>query len=401
MHWGWIGLFLGIEATSNALALLVVRRIPASRRRDRWLVTTLLLVDTLCLTGLLAATGGWANPFYVFYVVHVLLAAVLLTAPAVFLITCVAIVGYLSLGWVHVPPEVAGGVVERILSDPPRGERLPLEGGRRVAFLLVLTAVAGFGVHLSRMVDRTQREVARARKRFNERRSLEMVASLAAGAAHELATPLGAIAVAAEELEETWTEAAGEDSLEDIRLIRAQVARCRTLLQRLSSAAGQSTGELPTPHDVRVWIDETLSALTTAQRDRVVVEVKPDALRFRLVGVALSDVLLTLVRNALDADASGERVLVQARLRDASHADTGKEGLGLELRVSDRGPGIESALADRVFDPFFTTKAAGEGMGLGLYLGRTVVDALGGRLYHHPSGDGGTTFVVWLPDRDA
>lgn len=401
-YWlGWpielkpIVFFLSVEAITNVIAAYIIRNGDIKPRRDRWLLIGMLLVDSACLTGLLAASGGWANPFYAFYVVHVLLAAVLLRPTGLALITGASVIGYMTLGFITLQSIDYTDLYGSGFSGP--GGAISFATGRRLAFVVVLLAVTLIATYLSRAVYRAQRELQRVRRKKAEQRSLEMVASLAAGAAHELATPLGAIAIAAEELEDTWDMERGEEGLDDVRLIRSQIVRCRTLLHRLATTTGQSTGELPVLKEIGPWLQSTVELLPPALLERVQVFVEPQDLSWRLASVALSDLVLTLVRNALDADKSGAPVQVRARLV-AHKGDSGPAGeTGLEISVRDRGPGIDPELVDRIYDPFFTTKPAGEGMGLGLYLGRTVINALNGQFYHHSSAGGGTTFIIWLP----
>ena len=67
----------------------------------------------------------------------------------------------------------------------------------------------------------------------------------------------------------------------------------------------------------------------------------------------------------------------------------------VEVAVSDTGTGVPESIMSRIFEPFFTTKAAG--MGMGLSVSRTIVDAHGGKLWAENQGEGGATFRVTLP----
>jgi len=105
--------------------------------------------------------------------------------------------------------------------------------------------------------------------------------------------------------------------------------------------------------------------------------------------VQLVQVVLNLVMNALDA--AGEVPEERRRVRVGAAPLDG----GVEIRVVDTGPGIPPAQLDRVFDPFFTTKAGG--LGLGLAISRSIVEAHGGRIRASPAEGGGTVFSVLLP----
>jgi len=99
-------------------------------------------------------------------------------------------------------------------------------------------------------------------------------------------------------------------------------------------------------------------------------------------------VLLNLIRNAVDAmtDSPKRELTITTRLADK---DT------VEVSVADTGPGIEPQIAGQLFQPFITTKR--QGMGVGLSISRTIVDAHGGRIWAEPNDGGGTVFRFTLP----
>ncbi|MBN2492809.1 MAG: hybrid sensor histidine kinase/response regulator [Planctomycetes bacterium] len=96
-------------------------------------------------------------------------------------------------------------------------------------------------------------------------------------------------------------------------------------------------------------------------------------------------VFTNLIKNALDALASGGRLNVAAR----------PDGDGVTVSFTDTGPGIPQAIGERVFEPFFTTKPPGQGTGLGLSISRQIVEQLSGRLDFVSQPGAGTTFTVW------
>jgi len=100
-------------------------------------------------------------------------------------------------------------------------------------------------------------------------------------------------------------------------------------------------------------------------------------------------VVLNLLRNAIDAMA-----VVRGR-RHLQVTIAGGSGETVEVVVRDTGPGVPPAIAERIFDPFFSTKPSG--LGMGLSISRSIVEAHQGRLTLTPGGAGGTTFRVVLP----
>jgi signal transduction histidine kinase len=104
-------------------------------------------------------------------------------------------------------------------------------------------------------------------------------------------------------------------------------------------------------------------------------------------GAKINQVVLNLLVNAIDACQAGGRVEVQTRPTEN----------GIAIVVSDTGPGIDPDIRDKIFDPFFTTKDVGKGMGLGLAISHSIVQAHGGTIEFEARAGGGTRFHVRLP----
>ena len=117
--------------------------------------------------------------------------------------------------------------------------------------------------------------------------------------------------------------------------------------------------------------------------------VTPDALPIMGDRMQLQQVILNLVVNAIDAmsDTPGEKRIISIRTSRAENF--------AELSVSDRGPGIPEDKLKEVFEPFFTSKA--EGMGMGLSIARTIIEAHNGQIWAENRDHGGASFRISLP----
>jgi signal transduction histidine kinase len=260
---------------------------------------------------------------------------------------------------------------------------VPLSEERRQ----VITAVAyGLGMSLEN-ADRYE-QVTRAQEQLVESSKLRAVGQLAAGVAHELNSPLGAIRLALDSLSGQQLNEAGIR-----RLGRAQGAcqRAQGIVDKLliysreKKAPPQAFSLMECVDDVVVFLSASLQQRET----RLVTEVTGEG---KVMGSApeIQQVLINLVLNACDAY---EGRLPEERRVVLGCREEGRHGV---LWVEDRAGGIIEEHRDRIFEPFFTTKPVGQGTGLGLSISREIVTAHQGELLYQ-AVPGGSRFLVRFP----
>jgi two-component system sensor histidine kinase RegB len=363
---------IGLTAATN---LFIGRWSAGDSRR---LVAGVLVLDTVLLTLLLGLTGGPANPFGVLYLVHVALAAVALGARWGAAVTALSAAGHAVLPRWHLPlvPEARAWPFEALRTVGPW-----------LGLVTVAVSIAYFVSHVSAALQRSERDLSEAEAKAARSEKLASLTTLAAGAAHELGTPLGTIAVVARELERSAAGRGLDEAFsEDLRLIREQVERCRLILVQMSARAGEASGEAPARVETAVLVRDVKAVLGSDRAARLVVE-SPVGASVHAPRGALVHVLSSLVRNAFDASPATAVVSLEV----ASHED------GVEFTVRDRGHGMPPDVLSRAGEPFFTTKLEGQGTGLGLFLARTFADRLGGRLDLASVEGEGTTLRLRLP----
>jgi signal transduction histidine kinase len=220
-----------------------------------------------------------------------------------------------------------------------------------------------------------------------------MAGELTATIAHELNQPLGSILVNTETAE-LMIKSSDPDlhGVEEILAdIRRDNQRASDVILRLRSLLKKAPFELK-DIDLNEVARETmafLSALAIARDVGLTSFIDTAPLPVKGDRIQLQQVLLNLIVNAIDAMSgmpSAERRIVVSTARDGNSAD---------LSVSDAGPGIPSEKLKKVFEPFFTTKS--EGMGMGLSIARSIVEAHGGQLSAKNRAGGGAVFSVMLP----
>ena len=375
--------FVGVGALSNLGLHLHLRRTPHDDTRTRSparLVLALLVLDVLLLTGLLLAAGGPANPFSVFYLVHVVLAGLVLGAFGAWSMAGLTIIAF---GLLFVLPSAP---IDHH-AEHHGTSSLHLQG-MWVAYVLASCFLATFVSGLTRALARRDRELARLRTRTERSERLAALATLSASAAHELGSPLTTIAVTARELELGLTRNhACAAQLEDARLIREEVERCRNLLHELTRRGGLLTGERPEPTQAKALWSEVHERV--ARRPGIRIEAAPDqALTLTVPRTALAQALVNLVENAHDAHL---RAGIDQPILTGTHIADGV----VRFWVKDAGQGFSPEILAELGEAFVTSRP-GEGLGLGLHLADTLARALSGRLDVR-SGPHGSEVALELP----
>ena len=337
-------------------------------------IALVMMLDIALLTGLLYFSGGPHNPFAFLYVVQIALATVLVRALWSWMLVGLSFVGFGILLIAHRP--------------------LTIPDDRRVVGMWVALGVASaFVVYFLRRITgalaQRDAELTFARGLAARQERLASLATMAAGAAHELSTPLGTVALAAKELEHALTrskESAASELAADARLIREQVGRCRAILEQMAQGAG-TVGEGVSACTIRELLEEALVGTRGAPAVNRDVPAELAEVALRLPPRAVSQALRSLITNAQDASPPTAAVAITVRRTDVR----------IELEIRDRGAGMPSEILARIGEPFFTTKQPGRGMGLGLFLARAVIEAIGGNLEIDSVAGAGTSVRVTLP----
>jgi two-component system sensor histidine kinase RegB len=377
------GAVTGCLAIATASNLGLSRWLRAGGRGSEALCGAVLGFDILLFTGILHLSGGPWNPFTILYLVYITLAAVVLGPRWTWTLAALAVLGYATLFLAPASPGTGA-------HDHGAGVSAHLQG-MWIAFVSAAALVTYFVVRLTAAIERRDTEIAAVREQAAHSERLASLTTLAAGAAHELGSPLATIAVVAGELERALTGSPRPETeplVADARLIRAELERCRRILDAMAAEAGQAAGEVPAPVTLRTLVDETLAALPEAEARRVAIG-EVSAATVVVPTRALVQAVTGLVRNALDATRAGEPVELSVRV------DAG----GVRVRVRDEGPGMSAEVMARAGEPFFTTKPAGRGFGLGLFLTRALAEQLGGRFAITSAPGAGATAEITLPPR--
>jgi two-component system sensor histidine kinase RegB len=344
-----------------------------------------IIVDLFGLTAVLWLSGGLLNPFDGFFLLHVMIAGLLLSPVFTVMISVFAALCVFSL--VAAPPLVVQGVQYQLGASPvwyglPFG--LILLIGFTTAFILIF---------LSRM--------GQAQEQLRQRIKMDALGRLVAGLAHEIGTPLNSILVLSKEMEHS----VGPEFQKDVGIIASQAKRCGEIVSLLLgySQTFVRRGEdvQYTPVKLIPFVRDTYDLLVQGEAQRFPGVERPKV-DFRIEASGISEmvpvpqlifrqVIENLLKNARDAvsNAPNPKILVQI------YQDYTEEEL--VLVVQDNGPGFSKEEQEQAFEAFFSTKKQGFGTGLGLYISYYLLSQVGGRIVIEEHSGPGARMLIALP----
>ena len=377
LAWGRMVAVLLLLPAANLFARDRIRRADRIGEAEFFLH---LVLDVAVLSGLLYLSGGSTNPFVSLYLLPLVVTATTLPARYAWSMAAVTATCYGLLFFFHLPLTTAHP------AHDGTGFRLHLVG-MWVNFVLSAGIIAFFVARMAQAIRSRDAQLARQKEDALRNERIVALGTLAAGAAHELGTPLSTMAVV---LGEMTREYAHEHELaRDLVTLRQQVDACKQTITRVLAAAGQARAEAGGAQPVDDFLRETLDRWRLMRPSVSVTE--------RLSGPAPAPSILTeqtlrqAIVNLLDnaADASPHSVELDC--------NWGRDRLRLEIR--DRGPGLNSEAQSRAGQAFFSTKPQGEGNGIGLLLARATLERLSGHLRLEGRPGGGVRALLELPRR--
>ncbi len=380
-----LGFDVPVAACFALIALLavfnVVLRIcyTTTHRLEPATSTLILSLDTLQLAGLLYMTGGLDNPFSLLICVPVIIASASLPVRYVVIVGCVAVAAVTVIAFYHWPlPWQEGAVFEL----PP-----VLLVGSWIAIVSTSAFAAFYAYRVSAEGQELAQALAATEFALQREQHLSALDGLAAAAAHELGSPLATITIIAREME----KALGGDERygEDVHLLKSQSERCRDIIRRLTTLS--SSGEA---HLRNLPLTSLIEEVIAPHRE-FGVEIKVEhsfddggePVGRRNAGIVHG--LGNLVENAVDFASSVVRI------------ETRSDKTCVRVIIADDGPGFAPEVLARIGDPYVTRRSrnansSAGGMGLGLFIAKTLLERSGATLtFSNAAGGGAQVTIAW------
>lgn len=375
----WIGADLMLPPLATGILMLASFAICALwRLRQPWPVGAAEVVahigvDTAVLGWLLYWSGGAANPFVSLLLMPTTLAASALPLRYVAAVAALSALTYLGLLQWHV-------ALPTLHAHAGGGDFNLHVLGMAVSFA-ISTAMLGYFIgRLAQALRARREEVQRVRERALRDEGILAIATQAAGAAHELNTPLSTLHTLLTELRRTPRDV---ELAEDLALMQSQVQRCRETLRELVAVGKAQLADSRERTTLGEFVHGELDRFRLL-RPEIEVALNLDDSEAKLplaLPLGLRHALLNLLNNAADAS--------EANDADALQLAVQREGDVLVLRVRDHGRGLDATARERLGHEFSSSKAGG--LGLGFALADATAERLGGTLTLHPSADGSET----------
>jgi len=336
-----------------------------------------LLLDALVLTLLLKWSGGSENPLVSLYLIPLVIAAAVLPAGYAWFMAGLTVACYSGLMWLR---------EEYVVQHHHEANAFDFHlTGMWLTFALSAALIAFFVGRMGHSLRERDRRLAAAREESLRNERIVALGTMAAGAAHELGTPLATMKLLADDLADAL--AVDTEAKEDAEEIRRQIANCKRIITDLLASAGQIRGEGGSPRTAESFLHEVVSKWQV-MRPMVNFDYRwheSGPTPAILAEQTLSQAVINLLNNA--ADASPEHIEIEGRCLD--------EEMVIDIR--DEGPGLTREVLERAGEPFFTTKGAGQGTGLGLFLANATIERFGGSVRLFNREGGGACTEVRIP----
>jgi two-component system sensor histidine kinase RegB len=350
-----------------------------------------LSFDILAITAILYFTGGATNPLTWFFLLPLIIAAIVLPQTFTWYLVIFASSCYTILMLYYEPLPL---IVPMTLADIPQqhDHHVMMDHddirihvfGMWFGFVFSAVLVAYFVVGMADSLRKLDRKLANVREQSLRNERVVALGTLAAGAAHEMGTPLGTMAILIHDMEKDYEHS--QDLHQKMKILREQVNRCKAALSVMSASAGAVRAESGRIMPISRYLDEVVASWrqqgleTQLDYRKTGFEPSPNILAER----TLTHALVNILNNSSDASPQGITLRTRWTIEHAI------------LEILDEGPGISPAISATLGKDPVSSKE--HGLGVGLFLAFAAVERLGGKIKMQGRTDKrGTLTHITLP----
>jgi two-component system sensor histidine kinase RegB len=359
-------LAVGVSIVGNLIAIFVF---PENKRLNEAENFLMVLFDLLQLCFLLYLTGGLHNPFTILVLGPVIVSATIMTLRSTIIIGATALALVTLMVFFHLPLRTEQGFIMRIADV--------FVFGQWIAIIIAVVFLSLYARQITEEMNSMSDAVVATQMALSRTQMLNNLGGVVAAAAHELGTPLATIKLTSAELIEELSDQ--PDLQEDARLIREQADRCRDILQSMGRAGKQDLQirSAPLVEVIREAAEPHLNRGKDVLIDAEGFDENAFDPPLALRRPEIIHGLRNLIQNAVDFARS--TVWVEAAWTEKT----------VSIRILDDGPGYPTNMLGRIGDPFVRNRKTErdrkarpeyEGMGLGLFIAKTLLQRSGAEL---------------------
>lgn len=354
-----------------------------------------LVFDVMGITASLYFTGGANNPFSWFFILPLVIAATILPHGYTWFVLGLTSVCYTLLIGYHVAlPNPITVINERDIPKAVVDLQSDYFADVRVVamwfgFLLIAGLVVYFVIEMSNTLRERDKRLAEVRENTLRNERIVALGTLAAGAAHEMGTPLGTMAIVAHDLEQEYSGDEFKDLRTKMGILREQIGRCKKALSVMSATAGEMRAESGSIMPLNDYLQDVILQWRD-QRPGVQLNFgikSADETPKMIAEQTLTHALINILNNA--ADVSPQWIELRADWNQTE----------IIIEIMDKGPGINPEVFESAGKKPISTKR--QGLGVGLFLAYSTIDRLGGSLKMFNRPDCGACTMITLPSLNA
>jgi len=355
-------------------------RVKVNQLKDTY-ASLYLLYDLFQLSSLLYLTGGIFNPFSILLIIPTIVSSTFLSMGTTIILGVITSFLLFILSFIYLP--LPG--LEKNIFDVPNFYKL----GILTAILIGLVFLSYFGIRFAGETKKRSEALRKLQEVISKEYELESLGGQAAAAAHSLGTPLATISVVAKELKKEIGD--NKEISKDIDLLISQTKRCSEILKQISKKQIKEDIFLSSIKFEDLLYEIINSFKETSSKNLDLQTIKDN----NKIAIQRTPEIIYGLRNFIGNAVKFSKSQVNVNLRSDQKI--------IEIKINDDGPGIPEDVIQKMGEPYIKSKSkelsSNSGLGLGTFLGKTLLERQGAKLVFNRSGELGGAQVIlsWNP----